>query len=74
MCDLCLLPGNRHIGHRAEVVNFVGLHVLDGRDEAALIEQVAADKVDVLDHSPPAAHAYSTARTRPHTSYPSSLG
>src|SRR3569833_2336798 len=47
--DLGLLPGHRHEGDRAEVVDLVGPYLLHGGDQAALVEQVAMDEPHLAD-------------------------
>ena len=45
--ELGLLPRHRHERDGAEVVDLVGLDLLHGGDQRALVEQVSADELDV---------------------------
>src|SRR6185437_585981 len=55
--QLGLLPRHRHVRDRRQVVHLIGLHPLDGGDQAALIEQVASDQPDLRQELPELAHS-----------------
>ena len=54
--QLGLLPGHGHVGDRGQVVDLVRLDLLHRGDQAALVEQVAADQPDVAEQLADAAH------------------
>ena len=54
--QLGLLPGHGHVGDGGQVVDLVRLDLLHRGDQAALVEQVAADQPDVAEQLADAAH------------------
>ncbi len=51
-----LLPGHWHVGDRGEVIHLVRLDSFHRVDQAALIEQVTADKLDLGEQFAKLAH------------------